>query len=152
MVILWYYNGIIIGRRAEENAFFFGQKDQFVGVCWLDDCEKISILCSAYLGVKRNMPLLWTFLDKQNMGLPNTNNGQEGIFSDIKTKQRVHSGIIRELRKKIIDEYLSRHYWASPRKLLHAGEEGLPWTFIPHFVIRLIFPCISSLFSCISSL
>jgi hypothetical protein len=44
------------------------------------------------------------------MGLPNTNNGQEGIFSDIKTKQRVHSGIIRELRKKIIDEYLSRHY------------------------------------------
>ena len=49
------------------------------------------------------------------MGLPNTNNGQEGIFSDIKTKQRVHSGIIREQEieeaaKKIIDEYLSRHY------------------------------------------
>ena len=58
MVILWYYNGIIIGRRAEENAFFFGQKDLFVGICLSDDCEKISILCSAYLGVKRNMPLL----------------------------------------------------------------------------------------------
>ena len=33
MVILWYYNGIIIGGRAEENAFFFGQKDLFVGIC-----------------------------------------------------------------------------------------------------------------------
>ena len=33
MVILWYYNGIIIGRRVEENAFSFGQKDLFVGIC-----------------------------------------------------------------------------------------------------------------------
>ncbi len=67
-------------------------------------------LRSAYLSVKRNMPLLWTFQDNPNLGLPNTNNGLEGIFSDIKSKLRVHSGISRELRKKIIDEYLSRHY------------------------------------------
>ena len=67
-------------------------------------------LRSAYLSVKRNMPLLWTFQDNPNLGLPNTNNGLEGIFTDIKSKLRVHSGISRELRKKIIDEYLSRHY------------------------------------------
>ena len=67
-------------------------------------------LRSAYLSVKRNMPLLWTFQDNPNLGLPNTNNGLEGIFSDIKSKLRVHSGISRELRKNSIDEYRSRHY------------------------------------------
>ncbi len=67
-------------------------------------------LRSAYLSVKRNMPLLWTFYDRPELGIPNTNNGLEGVFSDIKTKLRVHSGISREHRKKLIDEYLSRHY------------------------------------------
>lgn len=67
-------------------------------------------LRSAYLSIKRNMPLLWTFYDHPGLGIPNTNNGLEGIFSDIKTKLRVHSGISREHRKKLIDEYLTRHY------------------------------------------
>ena len=67
-------------------------------------------LRSAYLSIKRNMPLLWTFYDHPELGIPNTNNGLEGIFSDIKTKLRVHSGISREHRKKLIDEYLMRHY------------------------------------------
>ena len=67
-------------------------------------------LRSAYLSIKRNMPLLWTFYDNPNIGLPNTNNGLEGIFSDIKTKLRVHSGLTREHRIKLIDEYISRHY------------------------------------------
>lgn len=67
-------------------------------------------LRSAYLSVMRNMPLLWTFYDYPNIGLPNTNNGLEGIFADIKTKLRVHSGLSKENRKKLIDEYLSRHY------------------------------------------
>ena len=62
------------------------------------------------LTVKHYMPLLWTFKDIPNIGLPNTNNGLEGIFSDIKTKLRLHSGISREHRKKLIDEYLVRHY------------------------------------------
>ena len=67
-------------------------------------------LRSAYLSVKRNMPLLWTFYDNPNLGIPNTNNGLEGIFSDLKTKLRVHSCITKEHRKKLIDEYLTRHY------------------------------------------
>lgn len=52
-------------------------------------------LRSAYLSVKRNMTLLWTFYDCPNIGLPNTNNGLEGIFSDVKIKLRVHSGLIK---------------------------------------------------------
>lgn len=39
------------------------------------------------------MPLLWTFCDHPETGLPNTNNALEGLFSDLKTKVRVHSGI-----------------------------------------------------------
>ena len=67
-------------------------------------------LRSAYLSLRRNMPWLWTFYDHPNLGLPNTNNGLEGVFSDIKSKVRVHSGITREHRKKLLDEYISRHY------------------------------------------
>lgn len=67
-------------------------------------------LRSAYLSIKRNMQLLWTFYDLPETGLPNTNNALEGVFSDIKSKTRVHSGISRENRKKLLDEYIKRKY------------------------------------------
>lgn len=67
-------------------------------------------LRSAYLSIRRDLPLIWTFYDYPSIGLPNTNNGLEGIFSDIKTKLRVHSGLTRKHRMKLIDEYLYRHY------------------------------------------
>lgn len=67
-------------------------------------------LRSAYLSIRRNMPLLWTFYDHPETGLPNTNNGLEGLFSDLKTKVRIHSGISKENRKKLLDEYIKRHY------------------------------------------
>ena len=67
-------------------------------------------LRSAYLSLKRNMPLLWTFYDYPQTGLPNTNNGLEGLFSDLKSKVRVHRGISKEHRMKLLDEYIARHY------------------------------------------
>ena len=67
-------------------------------------------LRSAYLSVKRNMPLLWTFYDHPECGLPNTNNALEGLFSDLKSKVRIHNSISKEHRKKLLDEYISRHY------------------------------------------
>ena len=67
-------------------------------------------LRSAYFSIKRNMPLLWTFYDRPKLGLPNTNNALEGLFSELKTKVRVHSGISRENRKKLLDELMKRHY------------------------------------------
>ena len=67
-------------------------------------------LRSAYLSIRRHMIWLWTFYEDKDRVIPNTNNGLEGIFSDIKSKVRVHSGISREHRKKHIDEYISRHY------------------------------------------
>lgn len=67
-------------------------------------------LSSAYLSLRRNMPLLWTFYDHPETGLPNTNNGIEGLFSDLKGKLRVHRGISKDNRKKLLDEYILRHY------------------------------------------
>lgn len=56
-------------------------------------------LRSAYLSIKRNIPLLWTFSDHPETGFPNTNNALEPIFSHLKTKVRVHWGISKEHRK-----------------------------------------------------
>ena len=67
-------------------------------------------LRSAYLSLRRNMPLLWTFYDHPETGLPNTNNGIEALFSDLKGKLRVHRGISKGNRKKLLDEYILRHY------------------------------------------
>ena len=67
-------------------------------------------LRSAYLSLRRNMPLLWTFYDHPETGLPNTNNGIEGLFSDLKGKLRVHRGISKDNRKKLLEEYILRHY------------------------------------------
>ena len=67
-------------------------------------------LRSAYFSVRRNMYYLWTFYDKPETGLPNTNNALEGLFSDLKTKVRVHSGISKEHRKKLLDEYMRRYF------------------------------------------
>ena len=67
-------------------------------------------LRSAYLSLRRNMPLLWTFYDHPETGLPNTNNGIESLFSDLKGKLRVHRGISKDNRKKLLDEYILRHY------------------------------------------
>jgi hypothetical protein len=60
---------------------------------------------SAYLSVNRNMPYLWTFQDYPNANIPNTNNGLEGFFTDLKTKLRNHNGLSKEHRKQFIDEY-----------------------------------------------
>ena len=67
-------------------------------------------LRSAYPSVKRNMKWHWTFEKYPETGLPRTNNALEGVFADLKTKVRGHSGISRENRKRLLDEYIARHY------------------------------------------
>ena len=67
-------------------------------------------LRSAYLSLKRNRPLLWTYYEHPETGLPNTNNCIEGLYSDIKSKLRAHRGIGKNNRMKLIDEYILRHY------------------------------------------
>lgn len=104
-------------------------KDSFIGMLeqwydkWADFIKERSVdfrsgkstythkrLRSAYLSLKRNMKWLWTFYDYPELHIPNTNNALEGVFTDIKTKLRVHSGITKQRRKALIQEYIARHY------------------------------------------
>ena len=71
-------------------------------------------LRSAYLSIKRNMPLLWTFYDYPECHLPNTNNAIEALFTDLKTKIRVHNGLSKRNRMKFIDQYFyNKHKYRS---------------------------------------
>ena len=62
-------------------------------------------LRSAYLSIKRNMRWLWTWYDHIEVGIPNTNNALEGMFTDLKSKLRNHNGLSRKGRERFIDEY-----------------------------------------------
>ena len=42
-------------------------------------------LRSAYHSIKRNMHYLWTFEELYGLGIPNTNNGIESVFADLKS-------------------------------------------------------------------
>jgi hypothetical protein len=72
-------------------------------------------LRSAYLSLKRNMPYLWTWYDNMHIGIPNTNNALEGMFTDLKTKLRNHAGLSKKRRKKFIDEYFRATFPSSLR-------------------------------------
>jgi hypothetical protein len=68
-------------------------------------------LRSAYLSIRRNMPYLWTWYDNiETVNIPNTNNGLEGQFTDLKTKLRNHNGLSNEHRKIFIDEYFKNTF------------------------------------------
>ena len=51
-------------------------------------------LRGTYLCIRRNMKRLWTFYDYKDRVMPNTNNGLETIFADIKPKVRVLSSTL----------------------------------------------------------
>ena len=59
-------------------------------------------LRSAYLSVKRNQPLLFTWYDNYGMGIPNTTNLIDGHFSELKRMLRNHNGMKRERRDKLV--------------------------------------------------
>ena len=69
-------------------------------------------LRSAYLSLRRNMKRLWTFEDFRGSGIPNTNNGIEASFGELKSLLRRHKGISMERRKMLVWEYFfgSRPY------------------------------------------
>lgn len=57
-------------------------------------------LRSAFLSLKRNIPWLWTFYDNIELGIPNTNNEMESLFSSVKNKLDIHSGFIPRAKEK----------------------------------------------------
>jgi len=65
-------------------------------------------LRSAYRSLKTNLPYLFTCLEYPDLDIPNTTNSIEGMFSNLKTKLRVHSGIRKQRKIKVIDELLGK--------------------------------------------
>lgn len=63
-------------------------------------------LKSAYRSLRTNLPYLFTSRHKPILGLPNTTNHCDGLFSHIKQKILIHRGISSERRKKMIDYFL----------------------------------------------
>lgn len=64
-------------------------------------------LRSAYRSLKTNLPYLFTYLDYPELEMPNTTNSLEGVFSNLKTKLRVHAGLKQQRKIKLINEILS---------------------------------------------
>lgn len=65
-------------------------------------------LRSAFLSLKRNGRYLWTWYEHTDLGIPNTNNGIEALFTDLKTKMRVHNGMTDGNKKRFIEVYLTK--------------------------------------------
>lgn len=63
-------------------------------------------LRSAYRSLKNNLPYLFTWYDYPELNIPNTTNSLEGIFSNLKIKLSVHSGLKEHRKKKVINEIL----------------------------------------------
>ena len=59
-------------------------------------------LRSAYLSIKRNLPLLFTWCDNREIGIPNTTNMIDGYFSRLKRMLHSHNGLSQERRDKFV--------------------------------------------------
>lgn len=63
----------------------------------------------SYLSKKRNVPYLLTWYDYYELGIPNTSNGLEGKFTDLKSKLRNHNGLFIEKYFKATFEHYTQN-------------------------------------------
>lgn len=63
-------------------------------------------LRSAFNSLKNNMEWLFIWYDNMPKMIPNTTNGIDGHFADLKNKLRNHNGLSEANKKKFIDEFL----------------------------------------------
>jgi hypothetical protein len=59
-------------------------------------------LRSAYHSIKRNMPWLWSFYDYPDLNIPNTNNGLEGQFTDLKQSCATTTDYLKTTGKSLL--------------------------------------------------
>lgn len=72
---------------------------------------------SAYRSLKENLGRLFTYQKYPELGLPNTTNTLDGMFSQIKNRLAVHRGLRRDRRFKLITEILSGQRTSDTRKV-----------------------------------
>lgn len=64
-------------------------------------------LVAAYKSIRRNLPHLFTYKNHKKLSLPNTTNLIEGgVFSPLKILIKIHRGLSKSLKLKIVDNYL----------------------------------------------
>lgn len=63
---------------------------------------------SAYRSLKTNLPYLFTYLKYPELNIPNTTNSLDGSFSQLKELTRIHRGLNKEMKRKVIDEILGK--------------------------------------------
>lgn len=66
-------------------------------------------LRSAYRSIIRNLSLLYTYQKYPELKIPNTTNSLDGTFSHLKDMLRIHRGLKKNRKLKMIDEILSKN-------------------------------------------
>ena len=62
---------------------------------------------SAYRSLITNLPYLFTYQRYPELEIPNTTNSLDGYFSNLKTLLRIHRGLTKKRRFKVIQEILN---------------------------------------------
>lgn len=63
---------------------------------------------SANFSLKTNLTYLFTYLKYPALNIPNTTSSLEGCFSHLKELTKIHRGLSYKLKRKMIDEILSK--------------------------------------------
>jgi hypothetical protein len=65
-------------------------------------------LGSAYRSFTINLPYLFTYKKYPELNIPNTTNSLDGCFAYLKELVRVHRGVNKTIKRKIIQEILTK--------------------------------------------
>ena len=66
-------------------------------------------LVSAYRSLRTNLPYLFTYKKHKHLAMNNTTNSLDGgVFSPMKMLIKIHRGLSKSLKLKIVDDYLVR--------------------------------------------
>lgn len=73
-------------------------------------CYTHKRLRSAYRSLNTNLPYLFTYQKHKNLNIPNTTNSLDGSFTTLKNLLRLHRGIKRKNRYKMICEIFKNQH------------------------------------------
>lgn len=63
---------------------------------------------SAYYSLKSNLPYLFTYQKYPKLNMPNTTNSLDGYFSHLKDLTKLHRGLNKSIKYKMINEVMSK--------------------------------------------
>lgn len=63
---------------------------------------------SAYYSLKNNLPYLFTYQKYPKLNMPNTTNSLDGYFSHLKDLTKLHRGLNKYIKYKMISEVMSK--------------------------------------------